>query len=384
MIIRHIRQALTMLLLTVGLSSCIFDKAAEEPTPEPVAAAKMLSLNVAIPPMKSTEASGSNDRYEAGVDYENYIDLSDKGLRIFIFDSHNKFVTRLIPLGSINPDNTASSDQYTVTGILPENFPATGDIKVVVLAHWPVYKDDMTPGVTTIDDLCNAEWAEYNRLTDFRLSEENNIPFFGIHTYTGLTFTPGETTSLPGNITLMRAMAKIEVVVDNAAISLRYAKIRGINSIGYCAPAGVYSHTDYDHNGDWNLDYVKALHLPDNTNDFNPGTTEATLYRRNQHTDTQKETWVCYVPEYKNTDYADGTANYKSRLELLFDFQEAGDKPSEVYFVDYDADGKPVQGTDHDINRNNCYRFTVDLSQGNLFIKVRQWDNAYDNDFIFE
>lgn len=373
---------MALLLLMGSLGSCIYDYE-DEPSPAPAPAGSMLSLDVEIPSMRVGAAGGNSNGYEAGTDFENYIDLSDKGLRIYIFDSYNRFVTRLVPLGDVATDNSGEKERYTVTGILPGNFPATSTFKVAVLANWPAYADDLTPGVSTIYDLCNAGWAKFNRLTDFRLSADNKIPFFGIREYKNVTVEAGKTTVLSGEVPLLRAMAKVEVVLDNEALSLSDVAIRGFNSKGYCAPFDVYSHTDYDHNGDWNADYLKTLSIPGGFNDGRQEDNVARLFRKSRHEGTQKETWVCYVPEYRNTDNYDGTANYKSRLELLFDFQDENATPYNIYFKEYDSNGKPIDGTDFDIYRNNLYRFTVNLSLSGLIIRVQKWKNAYDNNFIF-
>lgn len=378
-IIKHIGHALLLLLLISGLSSCADDKNIEEP--ETVSTGRVLSLDVAIPSLRAGEAD-ANNQYEAGVDFENYIDLSARGLRIYIFDAQDRFVTRLVPLGDITTDNSGGKERYTVSGVLPDDFPITSSFKVAVLANWPVYTDDLIAGVSTIDDLCNAGWAMFDRLTDFSLSADNNIPFFGIHEYTYVTLKPGETTLLQGDVSLLRAMAKVEVVLDNEAVTFSDVVLRGVNSRGYCAPAGVYSQNDYDHNGQWSQDYVKTLHLLDDTNDAGQGTEVIPLHCKHRRNGSQKETWVCYVPEYRNTDNANGTANYRSHLELLFDYQGETDVPSNVYFVDY-KDGKPVEGSDFDIHRNNCYRFTVSLGKSGLIIQVKKWENTYDNGFIF-
>lgn len=379
-IIRHIGRTLMLLLLLCGLGSCIYDKDAEEP--EPVATGRVLSLDVTIPSMQAGEAGIDGNGYETGVDFENYIDLSSGGLRIYIFDSVGRFVTRLVPLGDITAGKSGEKDTYTVTGVLPDDFPTTSTFKVAVLANWPVFNDDLTPGVSTVDDLCGAAWAQFDRLTDFHLSADNTIPFFGIREYVGVTVKPGETTMLEGDVSLLRAMAKVEIIIDSEVVSLSSAAIRGFNAKGYCAPAGVYSQADYDHGGQWSQDYVKTLHLPGGANDAGQGATALPLYCKNRRDGSRRETWVCYVPEYRNTANADGSANYKSHLELLFDYQGKTDMPSNVYFVDY-SDGKPVDGSDFDIHRNNCYRFTVSVGLAGLIINVNKWENAYDNDFIF-
>lgn len=382
-IIRNIGHILALLLLTSSLGSCVYDNE-DEPGAIDTSSSSMLSLDIKVPSMRVEAADGNNNQYEEGIDYENYVDLTSKGLRIYIFDSENRYITRLIPLGDVTTDNTGNKERYTVTGVLPANFPTTSNFKVAVLANWLTYTDDLTAGVSTIDDLSSAEWAKFERLTDFKLSADNKIPMFGIHEYTNITVTPGETTVLNEEISLLRAMAKVEIVLDNEALSLSSVAIRGLNSKGYCAPAGVYSHTDYDHNGQWDKDYVKTLNIPGYFNDKEQENKVAQMYRKSKNNGSAKETWVCYVPEYRNTNNSDGTTNYKSHIELLFDHQDDTEKPYSINFQEYDNNGKPIADSDFDIHRNNLYRFTVKLSLSGLIIKVNKWENAYDNDFIFE
>jgi len=382
MIIKHIGHVLMLLLLMSGLNSCIYNNEDEEPEPA-TATSNILSLDIEVPDI-NLEAAEGNGQYEPGVDFENYIDLSANGLRIYLFDYSNKFITRLVSMEPVTTNNSGDQTSYTVTGFLPKNFNKIRNFKVVVLANWPVYIDDLVPEVSTIDDLCNAEWAKFDRPTDFRLSADNKIPFFGIHEYTGVTFTPDQTTVLPEPITLLRAMAKVEVIIDNEDVELTDAVIHGFNLKGYCAPQGVYRKSDYDHNGVWSEDYARMLHLVGDGNNISQVNNKARLYRKHQRSATQKETWVCYVPEYRNTNESNGQSNYKSHLDLTFDFQESTEEPFRVDFMQYNENRKPVENSYFDIHRNNLYRFNVNFSHGNLFIRVQKWEAAYDNDFIFE
>lgn len=367
-------------LFACAATSCIYD--AQEAQPAVSADRALLGFTIQLPMMQAE--SGNSAGYEAGAGYENYIDITSNGFRIYLFDADNKYITRFIPVSFVPADNGASGT-YNVVGTVPAEFGNPSDFKVVVLANWPTYSDEALISGTTIDDLCNADWAQFNRLTDFKLGPDNAIPFYGIHYYTGITFEKGKQTILQEPVALLRAVAKVEVVFDDASISLSNVALRGFNSKGFCAPSGVYSQSDYDHNGNWDADYVKTLHLPGGANDANQGINAASLLCKNKRTGSQKETWVCYVPEYRNTDNADGTSNYKSRIELMLDVQRDDDTPFEVYFADYDDNGKLKEGSYFDIHRNNLYRFTVGIdSQGRIkVVVVEKWTNAFDNDFTF-
>lgn len=365
--------------LACAVTSCIYDDVQKE-QPAVTTDRALLVFSIQLPMMRA--GSGSGGKYEVGVGNENYIDITSDGFRIYLFGADDKYITRFIPVSFASSDNGASGT-YNVVGTVPAEFKNPNRFKVVVLANWPTYSDEaLISGSSSIDDLCNAEWAQFNRLTDFELNPDNGatIPFYGIHEYTDITFEKGKQTILQEPVALLRAMAKVEVVFDDASISLSSVVLRGSNSKGFCAPSGVYSQSDYDHNGDWNEDYVKTLHLPGDANEAGQENNVVSLYCKNKRKGSKKETWVCYVPEYRNT----GSGDYKSRLELMLDVQRDDDTPFIVYFADYDKEGKLQNDSYFDIHRNNLYRFTVTIdSQGAIKVIVEKWTNAFDNNFTF-
>jgi len=336
--------------------------------------------------MRSTRAT--DGIYVEGTGYENYINTTIDGFRIYLFDRNNKFILRFIPM-MLTPSGGELSDTYTVVAKVPAKLESLTEFKVVVLANWLTYSDTaLIEGESTIDDLCNAEWSLFNCLINHELNPDNVIPFYGIHHYIGVSFVKGKRTTLPESVSLLRAMAKIEVIFDNPGLSLSDVILHGLNSKGYCAPTGVYSQADYDHNKQWNEDYVKSLHLIGNVNDMDATVNQTHLLCKNPGDGTQPETWVCYVPEYKNTVNGEGTgaATDKAYLELKLDIDDI--TLENVYFTEYSNNNpdnlyKSVPGTDFDLHRNNVYRFNVSIGKGGLIINVKKWENAYDNRFVF-
>lgn len=381
--IHNIRCIAVMIIAACAFSSCVYDELREEPTPGVPEDRAMLRVGFQLPVMRA--ATGNGGGYERGNDGENYIDIRNGGYRIYFFDSENRYIARFIPTLVTGPDN-GMSDGYGITGIVPKALEEYDNFKIVVLANWPSYSGNgIIPGVSTINDLCNAEWAQYPCLTNFELDpdEGRTIPFYGVHEYRNVKFVKGKLTTLEEPVALLRAMAKVEVVFDAGTVCLASVVLRGFNSKGCCAPSGAYLQGDYDHNGQWDKDYTKTPHLVGGANDAGQENKAIRLFCKNRSDGSQKETWVCYVPEYRNTDNADGTVNYKSRLELLMDFQYEDEKPFEVYFGDYDDNGKFKENSYYDIMRNNCYRFTVTIGRGGFIIKVKKWENAFDNNIIF-
>ncbi len=373
--IEHILRcaaAALLLLAALAAASCVYDDGEEEPDDR-----TLLDVGFSLP-LSLAEADG-NDEYVPGEGYENYLDLGKNGYRIYFFDAADKFIARFVPM-MVSP--AGGADRYEVVGRADE-LAERSEFKIVVLANWPTYPDDsaLTPGTTTIDDLCTAATAVYDALPDFELNPAagRTIPFFGVHRYTGTTVAKGRRTTLAEPVTLLRAMAKVELVVGTDGVSLKEVRLQGYNKKGCCAPAGVRSQSDYDHSGDWNADYVRTLHLVGGANDADAASAAAPLFRKSG---TPKETWVAYVPEYRNT----GASDYKSRLRFKLDIPGiADDKVYTLYFADYAADGlaEPPAGSYFDLWRNNCYRFTVTINGGALLINVKQWENAYDNNFQF-
>lgn len=395
-IIKYILIMVMTTLFVSMTSSCVCDDRTEEPdTPQDD---PMLVLNIKLPMMRSTRAADGT--YEAGTGYENYINITSDDSRIYLFDKDNKFLLQFIPM-MLSPSAGESSDTYTAVGKVPAEMESLTNFKIVVLANWPNYPaaDKLIKGTTTIDDLCKAETALFDCLIEEDKKEPGRwnscelnpdkgrvIPFFGVHEYSGVTFVKGKRTTLSEPVTLLRAMAKIEVIFDNPGLSLEDVILHGFNSKGYCAPTGVSVKGDYDHDGQWGADYVKTLHLIDDANDADAKNKTTHLFCKSRGDgEQQKETWVCYVPEYKNTLNGDGTgpANDRAWLELKLDIP--GITLENVYFTEYDANThKSLPNTDFDLHRNNCYRFNVSLGKGGLIIRVQKWENTYDNNFTFE
>jgi len=376
---------MAVLLAVCAFTSCIYEDV-PEPDVKPAVPGEHAFVRIGFQLPSGRAGEGSDGEYEQGVNYENYIGLSSGNIGIYLFGLDNKLIAKFVPMMVVPPEDN-DQNSFRAVGEIPDKMQAMSGFKVVMMCNLPVDADEgIIPGTTTIDDLCSAEWTKFRCLKNPVLNpgEKRMIPLFGIREYSGITFKKGAVTELSEPVTLLRAMAKVEIVFDSETASLSDVAVRGFNSSGYSAPAGVYSQNDYDHNGQWDSDYVKTLHMPGGINDAGQGANTLPLYCKNRRTDTRKETWVCYVPEYRNTDNDDGTANYQSRIELKLSNKDANVDPYPIFFCDYNADGNPVAGTTFDIHRNDLYRFTVSLAQSGFVVNVKKWENAYDNNFRIE
>ena len=377
-VVRHIVTGTLMLLVLWG-TSCTHDTEAFGISDKETT----LSIGFRLP----TRSLKSSEGYEVGATYENYIDVENNNYRIYFFTSDNKFIARFEPEGFVVTEGSDYRD-YGVLGKAPAALVNHKNFKMVVLANWPQYGDDtMKTGETLLADICDAGWGQFDRFSSFELGPERLIPFYGVHEYNNIEFKSGEATLLPEPVTLLRAMAKVEVILktnDHFNLSFSEVKIRRYNKKGYCAPKDVFSQDDYDHGGEWNSDYVSGLHLVVNSNDAEEKIQDFRFASQWMDTDGNKyEKWIAYLLEYQNIDAGD---KY-SCIEVRLDVQTSEDEPHKVYFASYDEIGKTDNNDNtkrFDISRNNLYRFTITVRDSRLTVNVQEWKYAYDNEYTFD
>ena len=377
-VVRHIVTGTLMLLVLWG-TSCSHDTEAFGISD------KETTLNIGF--RLPTRSLKSGESYEVGETYENYIDIENNNYRIYFFTSANKFIARFEPDGFVVAEGSDYSD-YSVLGKAPAALVNHKNFKMVVLANWPQYGDDaMKAGETLLADICDAEWGYFDRFSSFELGPERLIPFYGVHEYNNIEFKSGEATLLSEPVTLLRAVAKVEVILktdDHFDLSFSEVKIRRYNKKGYCAPKNVFSQDNYDHGGEWKSDYVSGLHLVENSNDAEDKIQNFRFASQWTGVDGNKyEKWIAYLLEYQNIDAGD---KY-SCIEVRLDVQTGEDEPYKVYFASYDESGKTDNNDNakrFDISRNNLYRFTITVRNSRLMVNVQGWKYAYDNEYTFD
>lgn len=381
-----------LLLQTVLFVSC-----SRDPEDAIVPSDEMtLGIRFKIPTRAAT------DGYEEGEAYENYVDAENGNYRIYFFDSDDKLIASFDPESFIIMSEDDKYVEYSVLGGVPKALVEHSDyFKMVVLANWQQYGDaSMTPGVTTISDMCDAEWARYDCLTDGGTppsaiplnpfatisSERKLMPFYGVHEYSGVTFKPGLATSLKESVTLLRAMAKVEVILetdDYYDLSFRSLNVNRYNSQGYCAPKDVTKQSDYDHNYSYDEDFVRPPHLVGDANDASEKELSLRRVSRWDEDGKRYEKWTGYLPEYKNIGAGDDYSSIKAR----FSIQMEDDTPHTIYFANYSG-GKTDNSDESrrlNIERNNIYRFNVTCTGYNfkLSLTVSDWEGLYENIFEF-
>lgn len=334
-----------------------------------------------------TRGGGLNG-FEEGNASENYIDIENNNYRIYFFDTNNILIARFVPNGFV--ETTGSNYRnYNVLGKAPDALVSYSAFKMVVLANWDRYDDEnIKAGETTIGDICNADWAQFKSPANFSLNpgEKFLIPFYGVHEYENVTFKAGQATMLAEPVTLLRALAKVEVILDttdddsgNSASNVAFTDVtlQHYNAGGYCAPSNVYSQNDYGQGDDWDNDYLTTLHLIGGVNDANATSRSLAFHCLNKGTQTENERWVAYLSEYNNQG---GDFSY---IEVKLDFQTSENESYKVHFAEYE-NGKPDLDKPLNISRNNLYRFTITMRNGRLIVNVESWDEAFDNEYNFD
>ncbi len=371
--IRYVAMALTAVC---SMTSCVYDDLPEEQ--EQVGTGERSFLNIALAvPEASADSPASGSGYQDGNTYENYIDVAGGNYRICFFDEANVLIDMFLPAGftSVNGSNYS---RYEIFGFTPEKLVGRSSFKVMVLANWPVYPA-VTPGQTTVDDICNSDLSKFDCLTDFDLSPTGKrlIPFYGIHKYDNVVFTKGERTTLAAPITLLRAMAKVEIVLDAAEdVRFKDVTLHRHNAQGYCAPERVYSEDDYGQGVDWTNDYLHRLHLVGGKNDADADNRKLPFRCENRKGDGKNETWIAYIPEYRNVADDGTAAKDEAYIDLHLNFQDSSKEPFRIYFADYGTGG--ITDTANikrmNIERNNIYRFTVSMCDNRMEVFVRRWN----------
>ncbi len=387
-----LRSALTLicgLLAMAGLTGCL-DSPADDLLSGTFDSKSHITITFDMPNngTATRSATDGNDGYEAGNDYENSVNIDGGDYRIYFFTysqgdaNGGKLITEFEPTEITNL-STSSTTTYTMAGDVPEELMNVSEFRVVMLANWGTYPTTQAD-ITTTDDLCEGEYATYKASDKFAIDENHLIPFYGVQEYTGITFTEGTTTSLATPVSLLRAIAKVEIILtaDSDVDAFDAVSIVNYNDQGYNAPWQVYTAEDYDtgmknnpSTGNWDKEWIDGLHLVGDAND-----TETKTHAFTRISDASQDTWRIYVPEYNNMgdDY--------SYISVTIDGE-----PYEIYFAEYDSDGTTsaygsgTTSTEGRLNlmRNNLYRYYVTLKNRELRISVKKWDYVFDNEWKF-
>lgn len=399
--IRNILTAIVAAVFAGAMSGCSDDSFSN--IQEESQAVPQLSITIA---MSGSSRSGT-DGFEDGEGLENYLDITNiHRYRIYFFNSDNTYIDTFTPFNS-NIDEESQSENvnyYHFWGAAPSGLPET--FKIVVLFNWPEYPAEdsgiaassgafvLHKGVTTINELCTSAFAQFSALTSpgeegewLNSDMQRLIPFYGVREYDINDYVDAGDLNDKGEIKggiridlskkkngdkaasplpILRAMAKVEVILNDANLDFERVELVNVNPKGFCAPKNATTHDSYDHGYDWDKDFIRFVHLPwkdDGDKDINASATEVIgsllMTRKNA---TEKK-WIAYIPEYLNNNVAKDT-DCKIKVTLSqgnlsndeWDKVKPEKKSQYIYFS---PDGRQGNTDTYDIWRNNIYRFTI-------------------------
>ena len=313
----------------------------------------------------------TNPEGEIGTDLENLVD----DIQVLLFTNDDNTFLGEVSITAFYPTE-GDSHLYKFYGELP-TLPTGKSImnankylncKIMVLANCSVDPSDIT-GTTTINTLLEAATFNFN-------GNPSLIPMWGV-----LKVTPDDKVLMHENgfpnplpdIYLLRAMAKVEVIMKDTEHAITSIAVENYNDTGYCVPAGYGEATD-----------TRELVRNDvfrATSDIN---SRASSFIANESVVTENDkTYKCYtiyVPEYKNMEGTSAVAN-PSRIAIQVD-----GKTDKTYYIYYGTAGKE---TEWNIVRNHIYRYTITAVNTavdvhlTLEYMVMDWTNVANPDLTF-
>lgn len=167
------------------------------------------------------------------------------------------------------------------------------------------------------------------------------IPMWGVQE---ITFDGAQRQEVTQPIDMLRAAAKIRVNFSDAVLA-KYSDIKvrmwNYSANGFCVPTG------------W--DNVTATRQLVRDDSFRPYYSTVSAVAHHFTALSGNNTYQTYAAEYNNE--ASATPTY---LEVtLTNNLTAETKTYPIYFCNYNADGKPIPGSEYNIVRNHLYQFNV-------------------------
>ena len=309
-----------------------------------------LKLDKAQPATRTTW--GDTYENQPGEGYENRIDQ----LQVVLYSTDGN--NAAYPLHNLWQETSSTQeggqDTYTFVGSIDTNdadSPRPGKYKIMVFANCT----DLTDNETNLGNL--AYTYTYNN--------SPAIPMWGVTT-AELTLAPGERQELADGIDLLRAVAKVEVQlnerVTQEGFSLTGVTISTANTQGYCLPL------DYD-----KVETTAALNREEETGitTFHPYPNSATTTDL-AFTNDGNNTYTLYLPEYDN-----GTGNTPATLSVTVADEDNQTETYTLEFKNY-TNGQPT-GEAYNIVRNHLYRYTITkIDNGQLTVQhqVMPWEKV--------
>lgn len=346
----------------VGLTGCVTDGEGPDcpDRPDPEVDALVVSFRVAVPSPAASRAATPPvpDNGDAGSDWSDYLEgeeiefentLLARNFTVTLYNAtDNSYLGRVTAfvLDKVTA-STGTADYYEFRGVLEllntnmtEAELGAITAKMAITANGEPTDAQKTLGLADMNGLAALTFSKIGQQADF-----DAIPMWGVATKSLSGIKKGETFDF-GDISLLRAMAKIEVNFDRSetstvkGLALTGVTMNRTNPSGYLLP------------GNWSaiaetttLKFEETLRIPSGL----------TPSERSFSTTSDDGAIIFYVPEINN---ATGTDEIKLTVGYLDDAGQP--QTGEIRFVKYGTDGKPIADpTPWDIIRNHHYSFTI-------------------------
>lgn len=346
----------------VGLTGCVTDGEGPDcpDRPDPEVDALVVSFRVAVPspaasraatpPVPDNEDDGQNwGNYEPGEEIEFENTLLSRNFTVTLYNAtDNSYLGRVTAfvLDKVTA-STGTADYYKFRGVLEllntnmtEAELGAITAKMAITANGEPTDAQKVAALSATNGLAALTFSKIGQQADF-----DAIPMWGVASKSLAGIKKGETFDF-GAISLLRAMAKIEVNFDRSETStVKDLALTGVtmnrtNPSGYLLPgnwSGIAETTT--------LKFKETLRIPSGL----------TPSERSFSMTSDDGAIIFYVPEINN---ATGTDEIK--LTVAYKDADGADQTGEIRFVKYGTDGKPVADpTPWDIIRNHHYSFTI-------------------------
>ena len=324
------------------------------------------TLNLGEEDMQSRTWEGydkddANAKGEEGEGMETAV--NDIQVLLFANDDTNTFLGK-VSVTMLTPET--ASHLYTFYGELP-SIPSGYsimdannylDCKLMILANCPEVTG-LTPGTSVIaSDVLKKITYNFNGTTP------DEIPMWGILKAVpadGIKMQEGSYPNPLPDIYLLRAMAKVEVIMQAEDHEISSIAIDRYNNTGFCIPTG-YNTADntqsLSRSGSFNVTTsVVANQIP-----FINNVSEVTIDGEDY------KCYTIYVPEYKNMEGTTAVTNPSSIVIKL-------DNKDKEYRINYGTNGK---NTEWNIVRNHFYRYNItkvnDGANIDVTCQVQPWE----------
>ena len=327
--------------LTMASCNSIYENGACLPLDEPREVSFVLAIDT--PAATRAEWGATEPTDEIGTTFENRI--LPESLRVSVYTTDNTYLGDIDNLiyWPINEEGTRYQFQGSLPQAVTKNLESATNYKFMVYAN--SVGGSNVEMQYSFDDLDMAHGA---------------IPMWGVKQADLSGLLGGKSQNI-GVISLLRAAAKVEVILDGALADCKIdnVTINYHNRLGYVLPTGwdVVADTNVI-DRDYGFRGLRSLHtLPHSLTEVEAG-----------------KRFVIYLPEYDNQLFPD----YEAKLSVNVTYNGSSlSFPDALQFKKY-VDGRPTGSADN-IGRNTIYRFRITkIAAGALLLnyEVADWERS--------